>query len=100
VFLIPNMRTHSFAFPHVTEEDDNGNQIVTYPPERIRDVFPNLDGSSDLKTRTHDGDTALNSVGTASAWKAGRDLMENKRTREPGLTTARGKPVRRKPMAD
>ncbi len=100
MFLIPNMRTHSFAFPHVTEEDDNGNQIVTYPPERIRDVFPNLDGSSDLKTRTHDGDTALNSVGTASAWKAGRDLMENKRTREPGLTTARGKPVRRKPMAD
>jgi hypothetical protein len=98
VFLIPDMRTHSFAFPHVTEEDDNGNQIVTYPPEPTSNIFPDLDGSSYLNKRTHDGDTALNSVGTASAWKAGRALMENKRTREPELTTARGKPVRRKPM--
>jgi hypothetical protein len=85
VFLIPDMRTHSFAFPHVTEEDDNGNQIVTYPPEPTSNIFPDLDGSSDLQTRTHHGDTALNSVGTA------------KRTREPELTTARGKQVRRKP---
>jgi hypothetical protein len=98
VFLIPDMRTHSFAFPHVTEEDDNGNQIVTYPPEPTSNIFPDLDGSSYLNKRTHDGDTALNSVGTASAWKAGRALMENKRTREPEPTTARGKPVRRKPM--
>ncbi len=81
------MRTHSFAFPHVTEEDNNGNQIVTYPPERTSDFFPDLDGTSVLKKRTHDGDTALNSVGTS------------KRTREPELTTARGKQVRRKPKA-
>ena len=86
MFLIPDMRTHPFAFPHVTEEDDNGNQIVTYPPEPTSNIFPDLDGSSNLKTRTDDGDTALNRAGTA------------KRSREPELTTARGKPVRRKPM--
>jgi hypothetical protein len=85
VFLIPDMRTHSFAFPHVTEEDDNGNQIVTYPPDRTSHVFPDLDGTSVLLKKTHDGDTALNSAG------------KSKRTREPELTTARGKQVRRKP---
>ncbi len=85
MFFIPDMRTHSFAFPYVTEEDNNGNQIVTYPPALTRGLFPELGDSFEKPTTTRNGFTALNSVDTA------------KRSRDPELTTARGKQVRRKP---
>jgi hypothetical protein len=43
VFLLPDLRTFPFAFPEFTEEDDNGYQIVTYPPGNTEGMFPHLD---------------------------------------------------------
>ncbi len=43
VFLIPDLRIFPFAYPEISEEDDNGNQIVTYPVRHTQDLFPHLD---------------------------------------------------------
>ena len=43
VFLLPDLRTFPFAFPQMSEEDDNGNQNVTYPVKYTEELFPHLD---------------------------------------------------------
>jgi len=43
VFLLPDLRSHPFAFPLMSEEDDNGFQNVTYPVEYTEKLFPHLD---------------------------------------------------------
>jgi hypothetical protein len=42
VFLIPDLRTFPFGYPDITEEDENGNQIVTYPVKHTEGLFPHL----------------------------------------------------------
>ncbi len=59
VFLIPDMRTFPFTFPHLTEEDENGNQIVTYPEENTRTVFPHLDATMKKKRTPPEEDLPL-----------------------------------------
>ncbi len=49
VFLIPDLRTFPFAFPQISEEDDNGFQNVTYPVEYSEEVFPHLDDNYNYK---------------------------------------------------
>ncbi len=43
VFLLPDLRTFPFAYPELSEEDDNGFQTVTYPVENTEGMFPHLD---------------------------------------------------------
>jgi hypothetical protein len=43
VFLIPDLRTFPFAYPDISEEDENGFQTVTYPVRHTNDLFPHLD---------------------------------------------------------
>ena len=43
VFLLPDLRTYPFAFPEISEEDDNGFQTVTYPVKYTEELFPYLD---------------------------------------------------------
>ena len=62
VFLIPDMRTFPFAFPNITEEDENGNQIVTYPEENTRTVFPHLDDTLKKKKTPSDVDQPRNAL--------------------------------------
>ncbi len=61
-FLIPDMRTFPFAFPNITEEDENGNQIVTYPEEYTRTVFPHLDDTLKKKKTPSDMDHPRNAL--------------------------------------
>ena len=49
VFLIPDLRTYPFAYPDISEEDDNGNQSVTYPVRYTEGRFPHLDDNYKLK---------------------------------------------------
>ena len=48
VFLMPDLRTFPFALPHFSEEDENGNQDVTYPVEYTQELFPQLDDNYKL----------------------------------------------------
>jgi hypothetical protein len=41
--LLPDLRTFPFAYPEISEEDDNGNQTVTYPVKYTEELFPHLD---------------------------------------------------------
>jgi hypothetical protein len=43
--LIPDLRTFPFGYeyPDITEEDENGNQSVTYPVKHREGLFPHLD---------------------------------------------------------
>jgi hypothetical protein len=43
VFLIPDLRTYPFGYPDISEEDENGNQSVTYPVKHTEELFPHLD---------------------------------------------------------
>jgi hypothetical protein len=45
---MPDLRTFPFALPHFSEEDDNGNQDVTYPVEYTQELFPQLDDNYKL----------------------------------------------------
>jgi hypothetical protein len=64
VFLIPDMRTFPFAFPHVTEEDENGNQIVTYPVSNTQEAFPHLDDNFQKTKTPSDAEQYRNNPGT------------------------------------
>ncbi len=41
--MLPDLRTFPFAFPDISEEDENGNQIVIYPMKYTEELFPHLD---------------------------------------------------------
>jgi hypothetical protein len=43
VFLIPDLRTFPFGYPDITEEDEDGNQSVTYPVKHTEGLFSHLD---------------------------------------------------------
>ncbi len=75
VFLIPDMRTFPFAFPNITEEDENGYQIVTYPEENTRTVFPHLDDTLKKKKTPADVDHPRNALP-----KGKRVIEEEKQT--------------------
>jgi hypothetical protein len=49
VFLLPDLRTFPFAFPEISDEDENGNQTVTYPVQYTEELFPHLD--DDFKSK-------------------------------------------------
>jgi hypothetical protein len=86
VFLIPDMRTFPFAFPRVTEEDENGNQIVTYPVSNTQEAFPHLDDNFQKKKTQSDVEPSRNNKGTG------------KRNREEEPKSGRMKKGRRKQM--
>ncbi len=79
MFLIPDLRTHPFGYPDISEEDDMGNQIVTYPVRYTEGRFPHLDDNYKLhKVQT----AAVAKETSTSASKRSReqeDLKPNKR---------------------
>ncbi len=79
VFLIPDMRTFPFAFPNITEEDENGNQIVTYPEENTRTVFPQLDDTLKKKKTPSDVDQSRNAL--AKGKRVREEEKQTERTR-------------------
>ena len=42
-FLLPDLRSFPFGFPNITEDDVNGNQIVTYPSRLTREIYRHID---------------------------------------------------------
>jgi hypothetical protein len=49
-FFVPNSRTYPFAYPELTEEDEKGEQTVSYPAYHTDGLFPHLG----LHLRTRD----------------------------------------------
>ncbi len=41
--MLPDLRTYPFAFPDISEEDENENQTVTYPVQYTEELFSHLD---------------------------------------------------------
>ena len=46
-FLIPDLRSYPFAYPTFSEQDAEGYQVVTYPPERTAQLVTLLDDSDE-----------------------------------------------------
>ena len=46
-FLIPDLRSYPFAYPTFSEQDGEGYQVVTYPPERTAQLVTIVDDSDD-----------------------------------------------------
>ena len=79
VFLIPDMRTFPFAFPNITEEDENGYQIVTDPEENTRTMFPHLDDTLKKKKTPSDVDQSRNAL--AKGKRVREEEKQTERTR-------------------
>ncbi len=50
VFLLPDLRAFPFAYPEMSEEDENGNQTVTYPVKYTEELFSHLDDNFKSQT--------------------------------------------------
>ncbi len=50
-FLVQDLRTFPFAFPHISEEKEDGSQIVTYPPQLTEDLLEDLYDSHTTRKR-------------------------------------------------
>ena len=46
-FLIPDLRSFPFAYPTFSEQDAEGYQVVTYPPERTAQLVTIVDDSDE-----------------------------------------------------
>ncbi len=46
-FLIPDLRSYPFAYPTFSEQDAEGYQVVTYPPERTAQLVTIVDDSDE-----------------------------------------------------
>jgi len=50
-FLVQDLRTFPFAFPHISEEKEDGSQIVTYPPQLTEALLEDLYDSHTTRKR-------------------------------------------------
>ena len=48
-FLIPDLRSYPFAYPTFSEQDGEGYQVVTYPPERTAQLVTIVDSDDDFE---------------------------------------------------
>ena len=46
-FLIPDLRSYPFAYPTFSEQDAEGYQVVTYPPERTAQLVTIVNDSDE-----------------------------------------------------
>jgi hypothetical protein len=46
-FLLPDLRSYPFAYPTFSEQDPEGYQVVTYPPERTAQLVTIVDDSDE-----------------------------------------------------
>ena len=46
-FLIPDLRSYPFAYPTFSDQDAEGYQVVTYPPERTAQLVTIVNDSDD-----------------------------------------------------
>jgi hypothetical protein len=50
-FLVQDLRTFPFTFPHISDEKEDGSQIVTYPPQLTEDLLEDLYDSHTTRKR-------------------------------------------------
>ena len=54
-FFVPDLRTYPFAFPEFSEEDEHGQQTVSYPSYYTDGLFPHLEMPPRMRERLDNG---------------------------------------------
>ena len=58
-FFVPDLRTYPFAYPEFSEEDEQGQQTVSYPSCHTEGLFPHLDQQRRNRASTPNLDDSL-----------------------------------------